>query len=291
MASRTHKAEDTIKYWHEPVLGGIDLLSAHCVTHRFSRHAHEEFVLAVFERGAEQFEAEGRCIIAAEGSILLIPPGVAHTGQSATPGGWSYRAFYPRLEMLQGIAEDSHSSRALLSAMPLQLIQNRPLFNHLRQAHQHLSAQEAGLDDAVTLVNALSDVLAQALSSSSPNRPRNANRTVAIAKDYIQSHYAEPIDGGEIASVVGLSLPHLMRTFSARTGVPINVYLTSVRLQHARRLLLAGQSAAQAALEVGFVDQSHLIRRFREAFGVTPGQYLRESRRNGSSSTAKQWCD
>jgi AraC-like DNA-binding protein len=28
------------------------------------------------------------------------------------------------------------------------------------------------------------------------------------------------------------------------------------------------------AAEVGFVDQSHLIKRFRSAFGITPGQYV-----------------
>jgi AraC-like DNA-binding protein len=102
-------------------------------------------------------------------------------------------------------------------------------------------------------------------------------RAVSIAREFIDAHYCDPISGAEIAAVAGLNLPHLMRTFFARMGVPINVYLTTVRLGHARRLLRAGENAATVAVDVGFSDQSHLIRRFREAFGVTPGQYVRDS--------------
>jgi AraC family chemosensory pili system transcriptional regulator ChpD len=32
------------------------------------------------------------------------------------------------------------------------------------------------------------------------------------------------------------------------------------------------------ASQVGFADQSHLIRHFRAAYGVTPGRYARDSR-------------
>ena len=60
-------------------------------------------------------------------------------------------------------------------------------------------------------------------------------------------------------------------------GLPPHAYLTQVRLREARRQLLAGSSPALVAAEVGFVDQSHLIKRFRSAFGITPGQYVTAS--------------
>jgi AraC-like DNA-binding protein len=45
----------------------------------------------------------------------------------------------------------------------------------------------------------------------------------------------------------------------------------------ARDLLIRGEPAAEVAQAVGFVDQSHLIRRSRDIYGTTPGSYARES--------------
>ena len=49
--------------------------------------------------------------------------------------------------------------------------------------------------------------------------------------------------------------------------------MTRARLREARRLLLQGEPAAQVAAAVGYVDQSHLAKRFKAAFGITPGQF------------------
>jgi len=277
MGSSKPQPPDTIRYWHANVLGGIDLLTADCVTHRFARHAHEEFVIAVFERGAEQIEAEGCRRTASAGSTLLIPPGIAHDGCAAGAEGWSYRAFYPKPDLIQALCADTFRSRLALGRMRVGLYDDRGVFARLARAHRCLCAHDASLDHAVELVAALQSVFVYTHPGSEIRRTGNENRAVRIAREFIDAHYGDPINGAEIAAMVGLSLPHLMRAFFAQMGVPINIYLTSVRLAHARKLLLAGETAAHVAVSVGFVDQSHLIRRFREAFGVTPGQYVRDS--------------
>jgi AraC-like DNA-binding protein len=45
------------------------------------------------------------------------------------------------------------------------------------------------------------------------------------------------------------------------------------RLQRARRMIAAGASLAQIAIEAGFSDQSHFNRQFKKAFGMTPGRW------------------
>ena len=56
-------------------------------------------------------------------------------------------------------------------------------------------------------------------------------------------------------------------------GLTPHAYLNHIRVLRARDLLRQGCPIAQAAVNVGFVDQSHLHRHFKRIVGVTPGQY------------------
>src|SRR5262249_3822810 len=85
-----------------------------------------------------------------------------------------------------------------------------------------------------------------------------------------------PLD--ELAALAAMDKFRLLRAFSAEVGFPPHAYQLLVRIYHARRLLSAGESAAKVAVQVGFSDQSHLIRQFRRVEGMTPAAYLRGQR-------------
>ena len=93
------------------------------------------------------------------------------------------------------------------------------------------------------------------------------------AKQYLLERLGETVRLTEVAEAVGLSPYYFLRTFRHATGMPPHAYLNQMRLERARALLRDGESPAQVAAALGFVDQSHLIRRFKSAFGVTPGRY------------------
>jgi AraC-like DNA-binding protein len=61
--------------------------------------------------------------------------------------------------------------------------------------------------------------------------------------------------------------------FKGATGAPPHAYQTQLRVTRAKQLLLAGQLLKEVAQEVGFFDQSHLLRHFRRHTGISPGQY------------------
>jgi AraC-like DNA-binding protein len=80
----------------------------------------------------------------------------------------------------------------------------------------------------------------------------------------------------------GLPGPHAFRRC---LGLPPHVYQTQLRLRHAKRLMLAGEPPDMAAAAAGFSDQSHLIRKFKAAYGVTPGQFLGQCNNVQSAAT------
>jgi AraC-like DNA-binding protein len=64
-----------------------------------------------------------------------------------------------------------------------------------------------------------------------------------------------------------------VRTFTRSVGLPPKSYQTQVRLARAQRLLAEGKSPTWVTYECGFADQSHLCRRFKECYGLTPGTF------------------
>jgi AraC-like DNA-binding protein len=81
----------------------------------------------------------------------------------------------------------------------------------------------------------------------------------------------------ELAGAAALSPFYFMRSFRATTGMTVHAYLVQLRLVASQKKLVCGDVPSRVALECGFCDQSHLIRHFKSAFGVTPGQYARSS--------------
>ena len=97
------------------------------------------------------------------------------------------------------------------------------------------------------------------------------------AARHIELHYNEPISMAEMASLTGLSSTHFNRRFRQLLRMTPMQYLRSIRVQAARDLLTtSSRTLAEIAVAVGYTDQSHLTKRFREVTGITPAAYRRQ---------------
>lgn len=77
----------------------------------------------------------------------------------------------------------------------------------------------------------------------------------------------------DLADQVGYSPFHFSRLFTARVGIGPGRYLTAVRIDAAKRLLLSGSDPViDVATAVGFDSLSSFTRRFGAAVGVTPAR-------------------
>ena len=96
-------------------------------------------------------------------------------------------------------------------------------------------------------------------------------RRVAGAITWIKAHYAEPLQIEELAKRVNMSPSALHGHFRAVAGVSPIQYQKRLRLEEARRLLLAGATSAEAvAYEVGYASASQFSREYARLFGQPP---------------------
>ena len=99
-------AVEVARYWRHAAVEGVDLLRARYLTHRYGRHAHETYTFGLIEAGVEEFEYGGSLLRASAGAVALLDPDVVHTGQAATPAGWSYRVLYPKVSVVKDVAAE-----------------------------------------------------------------------------------------------------------------------------------------------------------------------------------------
>lgn len=101
-----------------------------------------------------------------------------------------------------------------------------------------------------------------------------APRTLGRVREYIETHLDERISIESLAAVAGLSLFHFARAFKQSEGITPHDYLIKRRVKRVMELL-AGTDLplSEIAPAVGFSDQSHCARRFREHVGVCPRDY------------------
>ncbi|WP_331725829.1 AraC family transcriptional regulator (plasmid) [Streptomyces xanthophaeus] len=101
----------------------------------------------------------------------------------------------------------------------------------------------------------------------------------------IRERFGEPLTLDDLAQSVMLSKYHFLRVFSRVTGVTPGRFLTAVRLQEAKRLLLSTSlNVADVSAQVGYSSTGSFTRRFTESVGLSPTQYRRLSLTAGSET-------
>ncbi|GHE83238.1 transcriptional regulator [Amycolatopsis deserti] len=105
---------------------------------------------------------------------------------------------------------------------------------------------------------------------------------VRRAKDWMDAHYAEPLDVDALAAVACCSRYHFMRSFAAAYGESPKAYLTRRRIERAQDLLRsANLTVTEVCLAVGFTSLGTFSRRFAEITGSSPSEYRARVRSDG----------
>jgi len=102
-----------------------------------------------------------------------------------------------------------------------------------------------------------------------------------IPVNYIRKNYMRTIRLNVLAEVSHLSISALERRFKKYLSKTPKQYITDVRLEHARRLLVETTlPIALVAEQSGFIDPSYFSRRFKRKFALLPSEFRAEHRRS-----------
>jgi AraC-like DNA-binding protein len=267
---------ENVKFWRDLHLNNLELLRATYITHTFSPHVHEGFAIGVVQRGVTATSYRHKHYDIPAGTIIVINPGELHTGEAVSEQGWTYRMFYPEASQLQQIASELANQPRDVPFFPSPVIYDDYLANLLLKLHVILEDKNSSVVRRESLFRwAMGQLIARhADDSPVTDEVKTGRHYVKTVQEYIKAHYADPISLEQLATHVGLNPYYMLRIFSKTVGMPPHTYLTHIRIKEAKDLLARGVSIADAASQTGFTDQSHMTKRFKRKFGITPGQYL-----------------
>jgi two-component system response regulator YesN len=110
----------------------------------------------------------------------------------------------------------------------------------------------------------------------------SGEKAIDIALQYVKEHYYEDLSLEKIASVVFLNPVYFSQLFKQKTGQGYKEYVTSLRLEQAKLLLVNSKlKVAEIAERIGYQDMRHFTQMFRKRFLLTPTEY-RQQLNNGT---------
>jgi AraC-like DNA-binding protein len=259
-------------------IGGIDVVRFRAYVHSFPRHSHEFFTIGVFSTGNGRIGHRGTTWAADDGAILAVSPDEVHTAEPRRDRGWTYTAMYPTIDLVaRAFGEEPGSGSTFF---PTPIFRDDGLAGQITEAQCALTRPEAELEAETLLLDVLRRLAVRhGVRPTARGHVALASRAVVIAREYLHEHFASPVKLSELSRVCEMSPYHLVRSFRDAVGMPPHAYLTQIRANQARDLILRAVPVCTAAYRCGFADQSHLTRTFKRIFGVTPGAYVSASRR------------
>jgi AraC-like DNA-binding protein len=136
-------------------------------------------------------------------------------------------------------------------------------------------------DEQAAAIRSMLEQLLPCSMSIAAGRIRRFSR-LARVRTFLQSHVSDPVSIDDLARMTALSECHLISAFRYEFGLPPHAYHLRLRLATACEALARGMAVASVAYEYGFADQSHLSRKFKAVYGVSPAAWANVSARTFS---------
>ncbi len=275
-----------------------------------TRHGTEEFPLAIYDTVLEKnvlgfidwhwhdelqfcFVTNGRVQITVDRSLhlltvgmgIFVNAGILHTAKPLTPGA-SYCCIdvnpalvssFPgsaveRAYITPLLSDKSRACLVLSPGIPWQ----STILERLKDIYDDYAKKKAGYELSITshLLYCMWILLFRTVPEDYQQKSRESSRLIELTS-YIHGHYKEKLTLSRLARQVGLCPNECCRYFKKHMGCTLFEYINNVRISQSAEALLERpeSTVSQIAYDYGFSTTSLYIQRFRNATGMTPGEF------------------
>ncbi len=268
--------KDQIHYQRVPQVPGLVLSASRISEFHFDRHYHLDYHIGLVTEGVQRQEFRGSSVLVGDGCIVLMPPGEIHDGMAEDGDAYTLKTFRLPFDLVNQVTEElsgTNHEPALMGTM----LEDHVQAAHLLRLHDTMYADKDA--SPLAIQSDWLSLLDFIFTQSKTIRPQKIKAALAPwqyqrIKEYCVAHLSQKISLDELAGICGLGPFHFLRQFKNSIGMTPHAWLVRLRLEYACSLLGKNpQTIADVAQLVGFYDQSHFNRAFKQAYGVAPSSY------------------
>ncbi|KHO16419.1 MULTISPECIES: helix-turn-helix domain-containing protein [Acinetobacter] len=232
----------------------------------YPRHVHDEYVISANISGIEEIWLNGKQDSVKAKQVTIYNPTSIQSSRFSNNQVEFFSIHLPQCALRAFVSENNIYSSNTAPVLKEGIIKNTELFNAIISFNQK---DDSPFNKEQQLLLLLGQLVEDKIYLDA-----QAKSAVLFIQEYMRAHLTAKLSLDELAHMSGLSKYYFVRAFKQHVGMPPLQYHMQLRLNAARNLLRNNMNSVEAAMSLGFYDQSHFIHAFRKTMGVTPHHYL-----------------
>ncbi len=245
-------------------------------------HIHREFEICLVLSGTVNIISRKESLTAGDGSFFILNPYQPHELKAAAPAiilslqisPNFFSVYYPQIHHV--------SVSFCVENRDFSEIHQEIFQRMLRLAYIYYNKESNYELQCAGMVNLILYQMLQIFPyrinpDNTSVSQRNRNARIRSIAEYINANYTQKLLLTNIADRQKLSLHYLSHFFKENFGLSFQQYLSKIRCEKARQLLLlTDDSLLDISISTGFSDPKYFNHAFLEQYGCTPKEYRKK---------------
>lgn len=241
------------------------------ISQKFPMHFHDYYMIGCIETGVRHTDWKTEQFTAYPGDFFLINPFDSHGCSQVGEEAFTYRALNISIETMKVLTEMILGKRELIK-FPSPLIRGSLDPKLFQRFHQLILEKQEDFEKEELFYIFMDDLIHKEAQLNYVLEDISSTHLTDV-KTYIDEHFSALLSLDELSQRANVNKYTLIRQFTKAFGVTPFQYLQTLRVEKAKELLAENYSLISISTEVGFSDQSHFSRTFKNLSGITPKQY------------------
>lgn len=241
------------------------------IMQKFPNHFHEYYVIGFVETGRRYLTCKNKEYTVDEGDLLIFNPLDNHACHQVDNKALDWRSININEDVMREIVKQITGFENL-PKFTTTVAHNSEALILLRELHELIMEQNKDFEKEEIFFFLIEQLIAE-YTEPTKESLSEVSKEIQICCAYMENHYAELITLDDLSKLSNINKYTLLRSFTKQRGVTPYQYLQAIRISEAKKLLENGIDPLEAAMNTGFVDQSHFTKFFKKLIGLTPRQY------------------